>query len=491
MSIGKSQKNYPDRKYYILTSSSAIIPVEDYKFNKTEVRMKSLVDSECFFKNHKYKNKKIKLEKMINDIGFEWDPLSEPGHMRQMSYATIIMEAIEKYIWLIVNKFCNEQDIPLHRISGGELFDSSNQELKKQISLISKNLMYGTNQYNVVANRKKQILRYSACTQKLAIAKRINLYSKDLPVGFFEISKSYRFEIENELQLCKRVRSFHLPELHIINDSLASSLKIALSVHKKILNEIEKFDPEYELFCSVTNDFFKKNIDFLKTIAKSITRPLLLAIYNEGANCGNGIKIDIEYKVFDTLISPVEIATFQIDDGTSDFSFDVKFKKRDGVKKSVSTIHTVFFSSIERAAYFLIDRAIKKETKIGFRQLPFWASPIQTRIIAYDNNSLEDAKMLAEELNLLNFRVDIDDRKIPYRSKKKAKDLKWIPYVVTVEKNNKNLQNLIIENKTKGIIGKIMRKNDLIKEMKAEEGSNIAVPRYIPMLLSKRELLDS
>lgn len=487
MSIGKSRSIHPDRKYYIFDSSSASIPVEDYRFNKKEDLLQSLVNSECFLKSPKYIDKKIELEKMINEIGFEWEPLSEPGHMRQMPYATIIMEAIEKYIWLTVNKFSNEQDIPLHRISGGELFDPNRPELKKQISLISQNLMYGTDQYNVAINKKKGILRYSACTQKLSIAKEVNFHKEDLPVGFFEISKSYRFEIENELQLCKRVRSFHLPELHIINDSLASSLKTAFVAHTKILNEIKKLNPECELLCSVTNDFFKENVDFLKTIVRSINKTLLLAVYNEGVCCENGIKIDIEYNVFDNLMSPVEIATFQIDDGTSEFSFDVKFKTKSGIKKPVSTVHTVFpFGSVERSAYFLLDRAIKGETKAGFKRLPFWAFPIQARVIAYDKNSLEDAKKLAKDLNSLNFRADLDDRKIYYAAKRKARDLKWIPYVVTVDKNNENLQKLSVENRMKGIFRETMKKSDLIKEMNAEEGRNIIVPLYVPMLLSER-----
>lgn len=487
----KNQGTYMGKKYYILDKSSVVTPVNAYRFNKTEFLLQSLVNSECFFRNPIAESEKIKLDKMINEIGFEWDPLSEPGHMRQMPHAITIMEAIEKYSWLVAEKFSNEQDLPLYRVGGGELFDSNIPEVKRQILLISKNPgLYGSNQYNVIINKKRRILRYNACIQKLSIAKGVNLYSEDLPIGLFEISKSYRFEKERELQLCKRVRSFHIPELDVINGSLESSLKMALAAHIKILNEIEKLDPEYELLCSVTHDFFKENFDFLKTIVKFINKPILLAIY-EDVRCKDGVKIDIEYKVFDSLKSPVEIATCLVDDGSTEFSLDLKFQTMSGVKKPVSILHVVFpFSSVERFAYFLIDRAIKKEVKSRFRQLPFWAAPIQARVIAYDRCSLEDAKKLAKELSSLNFRVDLDDRKIHYSVKKKAGDLRWIPYVVTVDKNNKSLQNLIIEDKIKGIVKKTMKKNGLIKKMKAEYGRNIIVPRYVPMLLSKRKIFN-
>ncbi len=86
MFIKKSKRNHSDKKYYILDSSSEITPVEDYRFNKTETWLKSLVNSECFFKNPKDKSKEIRLEKMINKMGFEWEPLSEPGHMWQVPH---------------------------------------------------------------------------------------------------------------------------------------------------------------------------------------------------------------------------------------------------------------------------------------------------------------------------------------------------------------------------------------------------------------------
>lgn len=491
MSAQKELGNQPDKKYYIFDKSASITPVKDYKFNKQEIYLKLLVESECFLKNLEFKNKKIKLDQALVDLGFKWDFLAESGHMRQLPSATTILEAIGKYIWSIADKFGNEQDLPIHRISGGELFDVNNYELKKQIAIISKGSMYGTNQYNVVANNRKQILRYSACTQKLVLAREINLSIKDLPIGIFELSKSYRFEKENELQLGKRVRNFHLPELHILNDGLEASLRKALSAHAKILNEIGSFDSECELFCSVSNDFFENHQDYLKIIAESIDKPFLIAVYNKGANCGNGIKIDIEYKVFDTLKCPLEISTFQVDDGTSDFSFGVKYKDKSGLKKPISTIHTVFFGSLERAAYFFIDRAIKKETKSGFRPLPFWAAPIQVRVITDNNEFFKEAKKLTEDLNLLNFRADFDDRKISLSAKKKNKDLKYIPYLISFVKNTKGLPILILENQASGIIKKEINKNEIIKMLRAEKGNNISVPLYTPLLLSKRKSLET
>ena len=417
-------------------------------------------------------------------MGFEWERLSETGQMRQMPYATTLMEAIEKYSWLVAEQFSNEQDFPLHKISGGELFDSSRPEFKKQLSLISKKpTLYGANHYNVTINGEKRILRYSSCTQKLAVSGQLDLCHECLPIGLFEISKSYRFEEEDELELCNRIRSFHLPELHVLTDSFCSSLKIALSAHLKILKNIGQ---GCELFCSVTDDFFEENVDFLKAIAKSIKKPFLLAIYNKDVPCEDGVKIDIEYKVFDILGTPVEISTFQVDDGTTDSTFNIKYRSGRGHKKPISTLHIVFNASVERFAYFLLSEAVSKEGVAGFKQLPFWASPIQARVITRDKSLLKNAKELAEKLNLLNFRTDLDDRQIPYRIKREEENLKWIPYIITINRDNKGGKSMRVENKAKGAKGRVMNMSNLLKEMGKEQGRNIIVPRYSPMFLSKK-----
>jgi len=488
MNVKKVKRKNADRKYYILDLSNRITSIENHKFNKTESFLQVLVKDECLVGTIKSRGKNSKIDEMMNEMGFDWEPFSEHGHMRQSPYANVIMEALEKYAWQVAEQFSNDNNLPIYRISGVELFDPSHSEFKKQISLISKQPeLYGAYCYNVVINARKQILRYSACTQKLSLAKGINLNERDLPIGLFEISRSYRFEKDNELKLCKRVRSFHLPETHILTNSISSSFKISLLIHQKIIDEIEKWDSDYELLCSMSMDFFKENLDFLGEIAKSVHKPILLKVYNEGFDCEDGINFGVEYKVFDTSGYPLEIATFQVDDGTASSAFNVTFKTSGGYEKPISTIHTVFpFSSIERSAYFFLDRAIRKETINSPIQLPFWIAPIQARVIAYDKGSLKAATLLTKELNLLNFRVDLDDREISYSAKRKQKDLRWIPYIISIGKSKKNLQNLSVESKTRRQVKNIMSKGDLIKIMKAETNRKIIVPRYFPMLISQR-----
>lgn len=477
-----------EKKYYILDLSLSITPVEDYKFKRTETHLESLVESECFASS-KISVTDPKLENLIKEMGFGWEPLSELGQMRQMPYATTIMEAIGKYSWAVAEQFCTEQDYPVYRISGGELFDSGLPEFQKQLDLVSeKPGLYGSSHYYVTINGGKMILRYSSCTQKLSIAQGLKLQEENLPIGLFEISKSYRFEEEKELQLCNRTRSFYLPELHILTESFSSSLKVGIATHHKILYEIKKISADQELLCSVTYDFLEKNKQFLKEIVRSIEKPILLVVYDKNDTCEDGVKIDIEYKIFDQLGTPIEISTFQIDDGSTDSTFNINYQSRENVKNQISTVHIVFNASLERFAYLLLDRSIQKEEESGIRTIPFWLAPVQVRVIAYSNKFLKTSKELAKELNSLNIRTDIDDREISYVLKKQEKDLVWVPYIVTV-KSDEWRQNLEVINRTKGI-QKTMSLADLLGKMANEPGKNIIVPRYFPMSLAKRLLTE-
>lgn len=478
--------SHPDRKYYIFESDSKVFAISDYKFSELNHYLKLLVEDEHATEGSIVKQNP-KLNAFIKRMGFDWDPLSEAGHMRQFPYAVAILSSIEKYIWAVVSEFCEAQKIPLYRISGGELVDADQANIKKQLALIMQNLMYGTNIYNVAADNHALILRYSACLQKLSVLKNAELKFNDFPIGIFEVSKSYRFENTNELQLCKRVRSFRLPELHIVNDSLAISLERAYFVHVKILEEIKKFDEDYEILCSVTHDFFKNNVAFLNLIVQTIKRPIVLSVYNEGVNCENGIKIDVEYKTFDTVMKPVEIATFQVDEGDTPFAFDLNYKTKSGISKAVSTIHAVFpFSSLERTVYFFLDRAVKNELSRGFFSLPFWMVPVQARIIPNDDRFNVNAKEIGSILRSENFKAEIDDRMMTYNSKKDDHDLKWIPYIITVGGQASSRPTLGLEHKTTGLKKENIKLNEVIKILKNNENQNIVDPQFMPAALSER-----
>lgn len=131
--------------------------------------------------------------------------LSKPGYLAFRPYAAFMEEATKWFVWKNVQKFCLNNEIPLNRIAGGSLYALENPLMKRYKQLAETVGMYGNGLLEVTDN---QILRFSGCANKLSLLKQVNLDDKMLPFGIFEISNSYRYEKEEELDYLVRNRSF-------------------------------------------------------------------------------------------------------------------------------------------------------------------------------------------------------------------------------------------------------------------------------------------
>lgn len=385
-----------------------------------------------------FENKSIKEEviQTIHDLGFEWDPLSEKGYMRFRPYAVSMMEAMKQYIWNLVSGFCNKIDIPFQKIEGGELYSMNNPNINKHTALATASMMYGENMLMVTGGASEQILRFSGCCNKLGMLQSKKIKCSDLPLGIFEISKSYRFEKKERLNYCERVRCFHLPELHIVTTGLDESIKIILSAHEYIIEHLRGLGYDFVLMCSATEEFINNNIDFIQTLNQSNNHQMMIILTSSGDVCENGIQFDVEYKAITSYGGFMEIATLQVDAGDSDFAYGITYDD-----KPISTIHAVLFASIERAIYSIIDRCIYNKMNNKSYSLPAWISPVQCRIIVKDNNSILEAINLRVELASRCIRCEIDDREIPYDKKINDKIINLCPIVIIVDsKDNKKYQ---------------------------------------------------
>lgn len=435
-----------------------IIPID--KSEKDEY-MQELLDTE-------FGKKRSSVADETNDLikryGFSWDPLATAGYLTFRPYAAYMEDATKLHIWKEVQKFCQRNDIPLQRIEGGDLYSLKNNLMKKHVELAEKVGMYGDGLLKV---NNEHILRFSGCSNKLSLLKQVNFDNKKLPFGIFEISDSYRYEQEDRLNLLVRNRLFHLPELHIINENLKQGLDMLLKGHKQMVSDMKKNNMEYIMLFSTTQKFVKENAEFISEIVKGCMHSPIINIAEEDT-CENGIVFDVEYKARMQNGSLVEIGTFQIDEGTTDFAYDIKYRN-----KPVITVHAVFFgSSIERTIFTYCDKAANSNEK-----MPEWLVPVQCRLIPDNTKDIDFTINLGDKLRN-KMRIEIDDRNICNEEKlKDALSLK-VPYIIHIIDQN-NME--IFENNIK----KFKKINIDIFSSLAPSDFNI-FNQYSPMLLSER-----
>ena len=440
--------------------NNEIIPIEK---SVKDNYMQELIDTE-------FGKKESPVSDVTNDLikryGFSWDPLSIPGYLTFRPYAAFMEEATKLHIWKLVQGFCLKNNIPLHRIAGGDLYSLDNSLMKKHVELAEKVGMYGDGLLKVTGNH---ILRFSGCSNKLSLLKQMNFDNKTLPIGIFEISDSYRYEQEDKLNLLVRNRMFHLPELHIVNEDLKQGLKMLLKGHKQMQEDMEENKMEYIMLFSTTRKFIAENKEFIDRICKGCKHSPIINVA-EDDTCENGIVFDVEYKARMKNGTLVEIGTFQIDEGTTDFAYDIRYKN-----KPVTTVHAVFFaSSIERTIFTYCDKSANSDDL-----MPNWLVPVHCRVIPSDVNFVDSAIELGKKINK-KLRVEVDDRSIEFNEKLEDALLLKVPYIIRI--GNDNIE--IFDRDSK-----VFSNIDVVSILSKDIDDSYMFNQYSPMLLSQRVIV--
>ncbi len=408
-----------ERKYYILTPSGELYKPEEYVFKEGEEEFKALVEKEAL-KKELPGGEKPRVVDYCRKFGFEWEPLSDIGHMRYGPHATVMVESVADYAW----KVAQEVGVPVFKVMGTNTFDLNHPAVRKHAEL------FGERLYEIRVEGGRYILRYAACFQQFSILSDWQLSYRNLPMGMLEIADSYRLEQRGETLLCFRLRKFYMPDFHILTKDLREAVEVSKKVQEKILEEGRKAGFNYWAIYNVTEDFFNEHRDIVLDFVKREGKPVLVVVNPAGIYYW---VINVEYTILDELMRPREIATFQIDIGNAE-RFNITYVDEKNEKKYPAIIHTAILGSIERYLYGILANAAKLEKQGKTPYIPTWLSPIQVRVIPMTKDHLEYALRVAEELRKHNIRVDVDDRWESLGKRIRDAAREWIPYIIVVGK---------------------------------------------------------
>ena len=458
------------KEYYVLTPSGEVYRADEFETDDEELKI--LIDKEVFKKE--LPGGEAKIVELCKKFGFEWEHMSDIGHMRYGPHATIILESVMEYSW----KVAKSLGIPVFRVRGTNMFNLKFRPVKEHADL------FGDRLYEVDTDSGKVVLRYAACHQQFAMIKDWIISYKDLPFGAFELADSYRYEQSGEVMLCFRLRKFFMPDLHIFTRDLEEAKKISLLVQAKILEEIKKLDRRYIAIYNVTKDFFENHRDFLTELVKREGRPALIEVIPSGIYYW---VLNVEYNIIDFLKRPREIATFQIDIGNAK-RFDIKYIDEYGNERYPVIIHTAIIGGIERYIYAVFDKALQDEARGKIPSLPTWLAPIQVRIIPISKQFYDYADEVLKILLREGIRADMDDRDLSLGKKIREAGIEWIPYIVVIGAREKETKTVNVRIRHKGI-QKSMKIEELVSMIKEEIRGYPQVDSALPTYLSKRPTL--
>jgi len=455
-------------EYAVLTPEGTIVPLREFDLSSAPEDFKQLVRREVYGEGGA--GGEPRYLDYCRKFGIEWESYSDQGHMRYGPEASIMIDLLSEYAWGCALSL----GLPIFKVKGTNMFDLSVPAVKQHADL------FGDRLYTMEVGQKKFVLRYAACHQQFAMLKDWNISYRHLPFGVFEVADSYRLEQPGELTLCFRLRKFLMPDLHILTRDLEEAKRLSLKVHEKIYEEIRKVGRDYVSIYNLTRSFAVENQDYLAELVAREGKPALLHFVPEGKYYW---VINVEYNVIDQLGRPREIGTFQIDVGNAE-RFGITYTDESGAKRYPVIIHTAIIGSLERYLYLLFDTAAAEEAKGGKPSLPLWLSPVQVRVIPVSSDYTGYALEVAEKLNSLAIRADVDDRDESLSKKIRDAEVKWIPYIVVVGAREVEKGVLNVRRRSGGI--EEMGLDKLVQELEEKLEGYPRAPMMIPVRLSQR-----
>jgi len=455
----------PKPEYLLLKLDGETVDPKEYRFQRDEEDIETLVNKEVFKKEAPGGEPRI--ISVLKKFGFEWEPSSDSGHMRYGPKAALMVDLAGDYAWQSVN----ELGIPSFFIKGTNLFNLNVPAIKEHADL------FGERLYTIRVANDEFVLKYAACFQQFAMLKDWMVSYKQIPFGMFEIADSYRLEQSGETLLGFRLRRFYMPDYHVFCKDLEQAKDMTIKVHRKIHEKVRELGSHYVSLYNLTKSFFEKNRNFMRELVRVDRRPALLRFVPEGKYYW---VINVEHHITDELKRSREIATVQIDIGNAK-RFEIKYINEKKEESFPPILHTAVLGGIERYIYTVFDSALKKEIPT----VPLWLSPTQVRIVPISDKFIDAAIKVADEIQAQCIRVDIDDRPITMQRKIREAEMEWISYVLVIGQKEIDSGILAVRDRERKEIRKI-NLQQLIKEIKEKNSGKPFRPLTFPQKLSSR-----
>ncbi|MHA1310587.1 MAG: threonine--tRNA ligase [Candidatus Helarchaeota archaeon] len=358
----------------------------------------------------------------------DYAPEADAGHFKFFPKGKLIFDLICDWAFEIaVNRLhAIEIDTPI-------LYNWDDPEIKKQ------GLSFHEKHYIVTGadTKKKLILRFAGDFGLFKMMKKAKISYKSLPLRVYEFSKSFRYEKHGELTGLRRLRGFHMPDIHCFTANLDKGWEEYQELYRHYDDLAKGTGIEFAVVFRVVDTFYEKNKNKIVELLKYSKLPAFIEILSSMKHYW---AVKHEFQGIDSVGGNCQLCTVQLDVVDSE-TYGLTYTDKDGEKKPFIIVHSSL-GSIERWMFSILEDAFKKEKPM----LPIWLSPTQVRIIPVqiDKNLMDYCEKISEKLESSKIRVDIDDRDETLSKRIRNAELEWIPYIVVIGNEELNTNKLAI-----------------------------------------------
>ncbi len=404
---------------------------------------------------------------------------SDPGNLRYPPKGKMVKALIEEYV---TRKM---QDYGAMEIEGPIMFDYEHPSLKKYLE------RFPARQYTIITPNKKVFLRFSACFGQFLMLHDAILSYRHMPVKLYEMAKySFRVEQRGELTGLRRLRAFTMPDCHAFcadmkqaNEQYRERFGLARGILEGCGLEMPK---DTEMALRVVKDFWDKEGETLKEMAKEFGKPVLVEMWDTQFFY---FVVKYEFNFVDNLGKASALSTDQIDIENAE-RYGLSYADANNQKQRPLILHLSPSGAIERIVYALLEKAYAEQKAGKNPMLPLWLSPTQVRICPVNDKIVKDAVKVSEELEKEGIRVDIDDRSESISKKIRQAEHDWVPYIVVLGEKELKSRKLAVRFREDGKVRELTNK-DMVKEVVSKTQGMPFRPVPVPKLLTKRPIFIS
>ena len=406
-------------EWFILTPEGDLIPAEDFDFSNYE-------ELKLFYEYESSGSRRAEGEpahvKMMQSLELvDYEPASDSGNFRWYPKGRLIKGLLEMHINRIVKSIGGMQvETPI-------MYDLEHPALSAYVK------KFPARQYIVSSDKKQFFLRFAACFGQYMIMNHMTMSYRNLPLRLYELTHySFRREQSGELSGLKRLRCFTMPDMHTLCadiDQATEEFKHQFHTAKRWMQDLNL---DYEVAIRFVKEFYEKNKELAKDLAKAAGKPVLIELWNERYFY---FVMKFEFNVIDSMKKASALSTVQIDVENAE-RFNITYVDENGEQRYPYILHTSISGSIDRCVYALLEREAIKTMQGKKPMLPLWLSPTQIRLIPVRDEFIKDCEEIMEEFKKYSsgyiLRIDIDDREESVSKKIRDAEKEWIPIIIVI-----------------------------------------------------------
>lgn len=459
-------------QWFVIDLDGNLTPVSNYDY-ANNVRLEKLKNYETAkVRAGQQVPPHVNLMKRLGLVDYE--PASDPGNMRYYPKGRMIKSLLERYVTQRVQEYGGvEVETPI-------MYDLEHPSLASYLN------RFPARQYLVKSDEKEYFLRFAACFGQFLIAKDLQLTYKQLPLKLYELTRySFRREKSGELVGLRRLRAFTMPDCHAIVRDMAQAKEefpIRFELSQSVLHEIGFKDSDYELAIRFTEEFYRENKEFIASIIRRHGRPALVEMWKERFFY---FILKWEFNYIDNLDKASALSTDQIDIENAQ-RYGIEYVDENGKKQTPMILHNSPSGAIERVIFGLLENAGRAIASNKIGTLPLWLSPVQVRLVPVSQKFVDACKLLSEELDSAQIRVDIDDREESVGKRIREAEKEWVPYMIVVgDKEAQNPGELKVRVRAEQS-EKTMSMKELEHEISNQTTGRPHAPLPLPKMVSRR-----